>query len=592
MKKNFLIASILAVASFFVYLFTMPASVYTGDSGEIATAVWSWGVAHPTGFPTYIILAKLFSYLLPCFEFAYRLNIFSALTGAATIGIVFFIFQKLKINYWASVAAALSLAFGFSFWNHATLIETYGITAFFFSLEILFLLLFFETGKYRYGYFMAVAGGLGAGAHLTFFLFAPFALIYAVLKILRKEFKFSLKKIIPPFLIFLALASAIYSYIPLRAAANPALNWGDPSTKENFINYITQADYADKIGSRSFESWILMLKELGKIFSREFTWPGLFLICAGAVIIFKKQRIFFYAGLSVIILNIILMGNYGNNQDIMILWRYFLPSCVIMAVFLGYALSFIPAKAGILSLLLPIIIFAAHFGALNRHNNFLAQNITRDIFNSIPEGAILITSGDTLVFSTLYEQAVLGKRKDIILINDSLFTNPWYQEQKKKELEAKGKKYADNIPYLIRDNSDTEFFAVINSNPFLKMNYDFYSRGMVYKIIGKKDSIKLKNFMESNEIFWRDYDFEFLKNKQFKDEYFANEIVKIYSGNLINLAAYLTNNGDVQGGIKYFEKSLEIRENKNALYNLAGIYNALGDKTKALEYKARFDALK
>ena len=58
-----------------------------------------------------------------------------------------------------------------------------------------------------------------------------------------------------------------------------------------------------------------------------------------------------------------------------------------------------------------------------------------------------------------------------------------------------------------------------------------------------------------------------------------------------NLAAYLTNSKDVEGGIRYFKKSLEIRENKNALYNLAGIYMALDDRQTALDYKKRFDAL-
>ncbi len=593
------------------YIFTMPASVYTGDSGELATAGYVWGVAHPTGFPVYLILAKLFSYLLPWFEFAYRLNIFSAVCGAMTVAVLFFILQKLKINYWARIAASLSFAFGLAFWTHSATLQVYSLTAFFFALAIFIFLHWLEKQKQKYLYLLAALCGIGAGTHLSFILIAPFLLIFATLKAVRKEFPLnSIKHIFFALLLGLIVASAAYAYIPWRAAQGPELNWGDPSTKANFINYITQQDYSDKIGARSLESWKLMLGQVGRLFSREFTWLGLILALIGAVLACKRNRPFFYAGLSVVFFNILLLGNYGNNQDSMVLWRYFLPSYIIMAVFMAYAfsavlasLSAIPAtcpaklfersgKAGIWALVLPAIIFSAHYGALQRHDNVLVQNATRDIFTSVPQNAILIIDGDTLVGSTMYEQTVLGTRKDIILISDKLFTYPWYQEAKKKELEARGKKYATNVSYLIRDNADTEFFSITNSNPFLKMNYNFYSWGMVYKLLNKKESMKLKSFIEINERFWQDYDFEFLKDKRFEKDYFENELVKIYVGDLVNLAAYLTNNGDVAGGIKYFEKSLSIRENKTALYNLANIYNELKDTKKALEYKARFDRMK
>ncbi len=597
-NKNFITFVGLFLFSFVAYFFTAPPSVYTGDSGEIATAVYTWGIAHPTGFPTYLIFAKLFSYLLPWFEFAFRLNIFSAICGAATVGILFLILQKISASSPSAIAAALSLAFGFTFWTHSTMLQVYSLTALFFSLTIFIFLYWLESQKPKHLYLLAAVCGIGAGTHLSFVLIAPFLLIFAVLKAIRKEFPSgNIKHIFFSFLLGLAVAFAVYAYIPWRAAAHPAMNWGNPSTIENFINYITQSDYSDKIGSRSLESWKLMLGETGRLFSREFTWFGLIFILAGVIVAFKKNRPFCYAGLSVIFFNILLLGNYGNSQDIMILWRYFLPSYIIMAIFLGFFLQKLQGTSLLLTrtflvIILPVIILATHFNDLSRHNNYLVQNATRDIFNSIPQNSILITDGDTLVGSTMYEQTVLGKRKDLILISDKLFTYPWYQEAKKKELEARGKKYADNVSYLIRDNPDTEFFAITNSSSFLKMNYDFYSQGTAYRILSKKETTKPADVMEKNKIFWKDYDFEFLKDKRLAGDYFANEIVKVYVGGLINLAAYLTNNGDVAGGIEYFEKSLDIRENKNALYNLANIYMELGDKQKALEYKARFDALK
>ena len=37
----------------------------SADGGELAAAAWTLGVAHPTGYPTYVLLARGFAVLLP-----------------------------------------------------------------------------------------------------------------------------------------------------------------------------------------------------------------------------------------------------------------------------------------------------------------------------------------------------------------------------------------------------------------------------------------------------------------------------------------------------------------------------------------------
>jgi len=582
-----------------VYIFTMPPSIWTGDSGEIATAAYVWGIAHPTGFPTYIILAKLFSYLLPWFEFAYRLNIFSALVGAATIGIVFLILQKLKIGLWPSLAAALSLAFGHTFWMHSGSIQVYSLTAFFFSLAILIFLHWLEKQQNKYLYLLAIIAGIGVGTHLTFLLFFPFALIFFVLKFLRGEIaRIPVKHIAGCFCAFALSCSLVYSYIPLRAGQSPELNWSNPSTKTAFINYITQRDYSEKIGNRSFESWTTMSQELKRIFFREFTWLGLIIVLLGAAIAFRKNRPFFYAGLAVIFLNILLLGNYGNNDDIIILWRYFLPSYIIMAAFLGFAFDKALQRGRFLLktrvpfvIILPAIIFSAHIKALDRHYNILIPETSRIIFNILPQGSIFILGGDTLTGATMYEQIALSQRKDITVISQPLFTHPWYKEKKKQEMESKGIQYSGDLTAVIRLNPKYEAYSLPNDMGALNVDYKFFPQGIIYKMYPKNEKLDFLSLASKGQNFWQKQDLAFLKPKRVENEILSNEVVAFYTGGMNNLAAYLTNNKDVPGGIKYFKKSLEIRENKNALYNLAGIYMALGERQAALEYKKRFDAL-
>ncbi|MFA5133346.1 MAG: DUF2723 domain-containing protein [Patescibacteria group bacterium] len=583
-------AIIMFLVAAVIYIATAPSSVYTGDSGEITTAVYSWGVAHPTGFPTYIILAKLFSYLLPWIEFAHRLNIFSALSAAATIGVIFLISQKLKINFLAGIVSAAILAFGYTFWMHAGTIQVYTFTALFFSLAIFFLLNFLEAKKKSYFYFLAAICGIGAGTHLTFLLFIPFALLFVFIK---DKKALGVKKIIIFFSIALFFAAAIYSYIPLRAAQSPELNWGDPETTGSFISYITQQDYSEKIGTRSLESLGLMMRELGKIFNREITFVGLLLFLFGVVISYKERREWFFSGLSVIFFNILLLANYGNSEDIIILYRYFLPSYIMVAIYISFALQkiFFNKKYAPAVLVFPVVILLLNFNSLNRQNYNLVKNTSNYILSSVPQQSILITSGDTLSGAVMYEQKVLGKRNDLVIIDDRLYTHPWYLESKKKELEAKGFIFKDNLSYLLKENLQKGAYSVSNGISFLKINFDFFPNGIVYKIYFKKESPELQNIRDNNKILWENYDLKFLDERKFDKEFFNKELVGLYTTGLNNLGAYLVNGGFVDEGTEYFKKSLAIRENKNALYNLTGIYSALGQTQKALEYKKQFDLL-
>src|SRR5881396_41572 len=50
------------------------------DSGDLVTAAATLGVAHPTGYPTYLILARLFQ-LIPVGDLALRSTIVSAVAA-------------------------------------------------------------------------------------------------------------------------------------------------------------------------------------------------------------------------------------------------------------------------------------------------------------------------------------------------------------------------------------------------------------------------------------------------------------------------------------------------------------------------------
>jgi len=79
-----------------------------GDWGEMQTVAHVLGVAHPTGYPTYIVLAWL-GELVSIGSVAFRANFLSAVFVGATLGTVTLISIRLGVRPMIAAAGALAL---------------------------------------------------------------------------------------------------------------------------------------------------------------------------------------------------------------------------------------------------------------------------------------------------------------------------------------------------------------------------------------------------------------------------------------------------------------------------------------------------
>src|SRR3989441_6954784 len=80
-------ALLVFLVSLVLYSWTLAPTVTLVDSGELIVAAKSLGVAHPPGFPLYIMLAHLAS-LVPIGNIAQRVNFASALFAALASAIL------------------------------------------------------------------------------------------------------------------------------------------------------------------------------------------------------------------------------------------------------------------------------------------------------------------------------------------------------------------------------------------------------------------------------------------------------------------------------------------------------------------------
>lgn len=152
-KNDWLVAGLVFIASLVGYLLTLTPFICAGDSGELTTAIFNLGAAHPPGYPLYTMLGKVFTYI-PVSTIAFRVNLLSAVVGALTIPLLYLFLVKIiraednSASIWMdrALAAAGSLLFAFSgtMWSQAVIAEVYTLNIVFAPALLLALLVWQE----------------------------------------------------------------------------------------------------------------------------------------------------------------------------------------------------------------------------------------------------------------------------------------------------------------------------------------------------------------------------------------------------------------------------------------------------------------
>lgn len=159
-----LLAALLALA---VYASGTARTVMTGDSAELAAVGVAGGVAHPTGYPTFVLLANLAAQVLPG-DPAHRIALFCALAGAASVGVFGLLLAELGLTFTGVLAGALLYAGTFTLWWSAIRVEVYtpALLLALFALWRVFVAR--RTLRARDGLLAAFAMGLALTGHLSF----------------------------------------------------------------------------------------------------------------------------------------------------------------------------------------------------------------------------------------------------------------------------------------------------------------------------------------------------------------------------------------------------------------------------------------
>jgi len=590
---------ILSIFGIFTYT-AYPSVACYRDAGEMASVCYTFGIAHPPGYPLYVLFGKIFTLIIPFGNIAYRINLMSAFFGAMTCGLVYLAVKRISgladkespnlanlPAYLLTCLSALTLAFSKTFWSVSLVAEMYTLNTFFIALIIYLLLL-----PTSYFLLPAFLFGLATGNRIDIILIAP-GVLYWLIR--NKEIKiYSLTKLTVYALLFF-LGFSVYLFLPARSRTQPHLNWNKPDNIQTLVDTITRKTHGntlDLISSRYTISDVLSseMKVYIKRTYKLFTVAGMTFMLLGFLYLYGKNRHFLVSTFLIYFISgpvfIAIAKMPPNPHALAIMEPHYLISDLILAFWFSCGIYYISKKLkkfSVVLLLIPAGLFVLNLQTQNMRFNFTAYDFARNVFRSIPKNSIIISREDIQVFSQWYLQFAEKKRSDITVIAKGLSGSLWYQEGLKKykntDVVSLNNPETFSQFYAINKTRNIYFTGDVEDYEMLGGKYFIYPYWLVFNVKGQKTKD------------YKPVDFEnvYIIRRQLKPElypdFFSQKIVSQYADSLLRCGMFFMREGNIENAIFNFEKSISMKTNTPAAYfNLGWIYYQRNDFIKTEHY--------
>jgi hypothetical protein len=243
---NRIVAALVFVASFGVYLLTLAPTVVFWDVGEFIAAAKMMQVPHPPGSPLFLLLTRAAMMVPVAADMAVRAHMLSALLSA--LGILFGYLATVKMVelfrgtpsdlldritvYGSSAIGALALAYSTSYWGNSIEAEVYGASMLFLTAILWLILRWRERsevpGNEKYLLLIAYLIGLSLGVHLL----ALLAIFPVLMIIYFRKFEVTLST----FMVFGIIAVGVFIVVyPGIVKYLPGMMDGDFMGKKSVV---------------------------------------------------------------------------------------------------------------------------------------------------------------------------------------------------------------------------------------------------------------------------------------------------------------------------------------------------------------------
>lgn len=463
-----------------VYLATLLPTMVDQDSGELVAAVHVQGIPHPTGYPLWLLLGRLFDYLPVGHTSAYRVGLASAVPAAAAGGVVSLIGLALTGQVVPAAAAGLTFGLWFPCWSQAVRAEVYGLGALLFALALLALRRWHRVASARSLFLLSLACGFVSMHHRTIFLaVGPAWLAAMALTPPRGRWPYlaltwlavaavavarqSHVGMAVALALYVALLAAgvvrwpglraplaavgaflapfsLYLYLMARARQAPPVNWTNPDTLDRLIYHALGKQYFGLALGHSVGQMIEQAASLapqvlaeGALCSGVLLAAGLPVIVLGAAGWWRRERLvagLLAAGCGLLCFWVL---QWTETSDLKV---FLAPLGAVLALCGAVGLARLggllsrwrvgwagPAALGVVICggLLSANWPRADLSDLWEHRDRWVAALSQ-----MAPNAVFVSDFDVPSFATLYLQNVEGLRRDITLVRAVQLSYPWY----------------------------------------------------------------------------------------------------------------------------------------------------------------------
>lgn len=425
------------------------------DTGEFQTVLPIMGTAHPTGYPTYVLIGFLGNILLaPIGEPALRITVLSLLAVATAAATTVVLVQRLTGSTLIGIATGLGLALTPIVWHNATRADPHPIHLAFVALLVLALVRWQDARRDiddipaagrradRRLILAAVLFGFAAGNHsLTLLLAPPIALFVLTMEPgIWRRWKLVLGCLAAAF----GTIALVYLELPVRGGLVPAtLIYGRPATWDGFW-YIALAEQFRGSLDNPFGDLPDKINKLATLANLQLGLVALAIPPAFLITLLRAPRYALLTGLAVLITA--LFNQAYANADIE---RYYLGPALLIWTWVGILAAEIADVVGVLvgslrrrqwpvgfddplvrrasmaaAAIVGVVLLLPSIGDLDhrrhdadRSGDTGAISWLAEALPAVPQNAVLISWWSTST-PLWYAQKVQGLRPDIEIIDD------------------------------------------------------------------------------------------------------------------------------------------------------------------------------
>jgi len=500
-ENNFFISKNLTVNYFVVFLAAAVLYIATcapgplwQDSGMYQYRIWHNDIEGKLGLalshPLYHIIGIGVKYI-PLGEFAYRVNLISAIAAAFTIANLFLLLRLWLGKNAPAVLAAITLALSWTIWQSASIAEVYTLYSALLLAESIMLLQYVKTKRVGFLYLLALFNGLAIANHMWGIIPFTCYVVFVALLLVQKQIRL---RDLAVFVGLWVIGAAPYEYLIIK-------------------NIIQTGDFTATMASALFgNSW------RGAVFNTRLSTK-----LVGENLIFMAYNfstfngLFFFAGLyglkkvspgrsftNILLASLILFFVFAFRYTVPDRYAFFIPFYCLVSVLIGVGFNSLVTQpnrktlcriAFILALLpiptyiiAPVIAQKVQFKLSTTRNipsrdeytwflqpwktsYYGAEKFANEALDEVEDKAIIYADGTT-VYALLYIQEVKGKHRDVTIVSGHGSVNNLEEYNE----DVIGKVLTERVVYVVS--------PVAGYCPqFLLERYKFERKGVLWRVV-------------------------------------------------------------------------------------------------------------